>query len=87
MSNEGPRRTTTEPTLVIPREALAPVSRPILVTDAGDDEAEPETLVPCPANCRNGMVTHERRERLRALLTIEAVDDLQAELDDPAEEP
>lgn len=84
MSDQGgPKRTSTEPTLVIPRDMLAPVSSPkIHVTDETDEpllceEKEPETMVPCPARCTAGMVSQERERELVKLL----------QADDPGEAP
>lgn len=51
---DGPKRTTSEPTLVIPRESLRPVSKihgPTIEQLATVERARrdlAETLVPCP---------------------------------------
>lgn len=82
MSDEGPKRYGSEQTLVIPRESLAPVSRPILVTDAGEEpryDPEAITLVPCPACEGQALVTIQKRAEIAAALA--------PELDAPDEEP
>lgn len=89
---EGPKRSTTEPTLVIDRDALPPVSRAVGPTieqladieRARRDIAESaETLVPCPAcehcgPCRGThMVPPARAAAMRETPS----------LDDPGEAP
>lgn len=74
MSDQGgPKRTETSPTLVIPRDQLAPVSSPKIHVEIVDDEREVErdaaTLVECPACEGQGMVTVEKRGELAERLS------------------
>lgn len=55
-SKDPYKRRATKP---IPRVDLAPVSSRAL-----EDEAVPETLVPCPACNGGGLVSHDDRRRL-----------------------
>lgn len=87
------KRTSTEPTLVIPRSDLPPVSTapgPTIEQLADVERARRdlvETLVPCPAGCVQGMVTVERRARLLDMLDPPAELDEVAELDEPGDAP
>lgn len=70
-----PKRTSTEPTLVIPREALRPIARVV-------DRNAP-TLVPCPGCDGAGMVHIERRAFILERLA-EPVDPIAiVEVDEP----
>lgn len=80
--SDGPKKYSTEPTLVIPRESLAPVSRPIhveIVDDEREIDRDAETLVECPCCDGQGMVTVQRRGELAARFA--------PVLDDPGETP
>lgn len=62
--SDGPKRTTTEPTLVIPKDSLPPADKSsddITLEEHMRLRREAPTLVPCPW-CDNGMVTHEKRQ-------------------------
>lgn len=71
-----PPRTSTEPTLVIPRDALPPVKRV---------DREAPTMVPCPACEGDGMVTIERKGFILEKLA-EPIDTVLVELDEPGEQ-
>lgn len=66
---------------MIPRDALRPIARAI--------DRNAETLVPCPAGCIEGLVTHARRRELLELLAppAELPDEDLVELDEPGDEP